>query len=66
MARIAIIMKVTRGPWTEGQIATWYDSPAPNQKEYGGPWGSKEMSEHVALPEGLDGGKIVSELVPIK
>jgi len=64
MARIAIVMKVTQGPWTEGQIATWYDAEAPNQKGYGGPWGNASMSEHVQLGEGLDERKVVSELVP--
>jgi hypothetical protein len=61
--RIAIVMKVTQGPWTEGQIATWYDADAPAQSTYGGPWGSKDMSEHVALPEGLEEDCVSAVLV---
>lgn len=57
-------MKVTQGPWTEGQIASWYDADTPDQKEYGGPWGNRDMSEHVKLDDALDERKVVAELVP--
>jgi Phage tail assembly chaperone protein len=31
-----------------------YEAEAPNQAQFGGPWGRPSQTVHVALPEGLD------------
>ena len=35
-------------------IASFYDSPVPNQSLYGGPWGWPTHTIHLAVPETMD------------
>lgn len=48
MLKIAVIDLAT------DTIQHIYDAPAPNQRQFGGPWGWPDATKHVALPDGAD------------
>lgn len=45
-------------------VASHYDADAPQQSNYGGPWGDPKQFAHVAVPNEIDARAVKAVLVP--
>lgn len=53
MVRVAIIANAADADGTH-RLEHIYEAPAPNQANFGGPWGWREVTTHVEVPADVD------------
>lgn len=59
-------MKVGIFSKADGSLASHYEGDAPNQANYGGPWGDPDQTVHLEIPGSMDARCVSATLIPEK